>query len=270
MVFIICIIIFIFIALFIFYLFKKTETYKQLKNTINYPYYNLYTNIDHYRIGDLLKGYGKTPMIGNDKNLNLENGILKMHPNTLASKYLNIIRSNNNYKNNNYIDNLKILNNIISNKISDKKNICVVHLRIGDILDDKYYKNSLELINKKFFDNVPHDDLNYSKNLLPNWYIKSKKYYLDKINMLKKENIKNIIIIAASHINIGNYKNSSYFINLIKNLFENNNFNVELRLAKHPDKDIELVKNSKFFIAANGSYSDLLTEICKLNNNIVL
>ena len=263
----ICIIILILILLLVFCYFNNFDNFK---NNEKFTIYNLYTNIDHYRIGDLLKGYGKTPMIGNDKSLSLENGILKMHPNTLASKYLNIIRSNNNYKNNNYIDNLKILNNLLFKKISDQKNICVVHLRIGDILDDKHYKNSLELINKKFFDNVPHDDLNYSKDLLPNWYIKSKNYYLDKINMLKKENIKNIIIIAASHINIGNYKNSSYFINLIKNLFENNNFNVELRLAKHPDDDIILVSNSKYFIPANGSYSDLLKEICKLNNNIVL
>lgn len=262
----ICILILILISLLLICYFNNFDNFK---NNKKYPIYNLYTNIDHYRIGDLLKGYGKTPMIGNDKSLSLENGILKMHPNTFAAKYLNIIRSNNNYINNKYIDNLKILNNLISKK-SDIKNICIVHLRIGDILDDKHYKNSLELINKKFFDNVPHDDLNYTKNLLPNWYIKSKKYYLDKINMLKKEKIKNIIIIAASHINIGNYENSSYFINLIKNLFENNNFNVELRLAKHPDEDIELVKNSKFFISANGSYSDLLKEICKLNNNIVL
>lgn len=231
------------------------------KNNEKYPIYNLYTNIDHYRIGDLLKGYGNSPMIGNDKNLSLENGILKMHPNTFAEKYIKNKKMSN-------LSPIKLLNNIIPS--TSKNNICILHLRVGDILDDKHYNNSKDKLLKKFNDNIPADHENYSTKLLPNWYIKSKKYYIDKINKLKLNNINKVIIIAGSHINIGKYDLSSYFINLIKYLFEDNNFNVELRLAKHPDADIKLVKNSKYFISSNGSYSDLLKEICKLNNNIIL
>ena len=231
------------------------------KNNEKYPIYNLYTNIDHYRIGDLLKGYDNSPMVGNDKSLSLKNGILKMHPNTFAEKYIKNKEKSN-------LSPIKLLNTIIPS--TSKKNICILHLRVGDILDDKHYKNSKDKLLKKFNNNIPGDDENYSTKLLPNWYIKSKKYYLDKINKLKLHGINKVIIIAGSHINIGKYDLSSYYINLIKYLFEDHNFNVELRLANHPDEDIQLVKNSKFFISANGSYSDLLKEICKLNNNIIL
>ena len=168
--------------------------FKNNINVLNENNYNLYTNIDHYRIGDLVKGYGKTPMIGN-KKLNLEDGILKYHKNTLAEQYI--------LKNvNNLTHNYKLLNDLIKQKINKKENICIVHLRVGDILDDKYYNNSKEKLLNKFNNNIPADNLTYSKKLLPNWYIKSKKYYLEKINKLKKYKINSIIIIAASHINI--------------------------------------------------------------------
>ncbi len=107
--------------------------FKNNINVLNENNYNLYTNIDHYRIGDLVKGYGKTPMIGN-KKLNLEDGILKYHKNTLAEQYI--------LKNvNNLTHNYKLLNDLIKQKINKKENICIVHLRVGDILDDKYYNN---------------------------------------------------------------------------------------------------------------------------------
>ena len=223
--------------------------------------YDLYTNVDHYRIGDLLRGYGKSPMKGNDKSINLEDGILKFHPNTLAAKYILNNKSNE-------INNFKLLNSFIPTH--NYKNVCILHLRIGDILDDKHYNNNKELIMKKFYNNIPDDNSEYSEKLIPNWYLKSQDYYNNKIDILKKNNVKNIIIIAGSHINIGNYELSSYLINLIKNLFEKNNFNVTLRLAKHPDDDIILVANSKFFIPSNGGYSNLLTNISKSNNNNVL
>jgi len=236
--------------------------FKNNINVLNENNYNLYTNIDHYRIGDLVKGYGKTPMIGN-KKLNLEDGILKYHKNTLAEQYI--------LKNvNNLTHNYKLLNDLIKQKINKKENICIVHLRVGDILDDKYYNNSKEKLLNKFNNNIPDDNLTYSKNLLPNWYIKSKKYYLEKINKLKKYKINSIIIIAASHINIGNYELSSYFINLIKKMFEDYKFKVKLSLANHPDDDLILVANSKYFIPSNGGYSDLLKNISIINNNICL
>lgn len=228
----------------------------------NNKVYNLYTNVDHYRIGDLLKGYYNSPMKGNDKSLSLKDGILKLHSNTFAAKYI----QNNKL---NKVNNIELLNNLIS-KNNNFNNICIVHLRVGDILDDKHYNNSKELILKKFNENIPNDNLNYSSKLLPNWYLKSKNYYLNKINILKNNNINNIIIIAGSHINIGNYELSSYFINLIKNLFEKNNFKVKLRLASHPDDDLTIVANSPFFITSNGSYSDLLKNISILNKNKVL
>lgn len=256
----------LFVALMVLFLcFCKSET---MKNNNNNKIYNLYTNVDHYRIGDLLKGYGNSPMIGNDKTLSLRNGILKKHRNTLAYEF--IIQSNNN--NNNQEENYKLLNKIINEKIKNEKiknnlsDVCVVHLRVGDILDDPHYNNSKEKLMNKFNNNIPNDNEGYSPSLVPNWYIRSKEYYLKEIDELKKKNIKNVIIIAGSHINIGNYKMSSYYINLIKNLFEKNGFNVKLKLASHPDDDIILVSKCKYFISAQGSYSQLLSEIWKMNN----
>lgn len=264
----------VFIIFFICNCFYKSDTFNNKNNN-----YDLYTGVDHYRIGDLLKGYGNLPMIGNNVSLTLKDGILNKHPNTLAYEFIKR-NKNNNYNDYNQIidekklsDNYKLLNQIIIEKIKNEKinidnvkNTAVVHLRVGDILDDPNYKNSKDKLLHKFNKNIPDDEASYSTKLLPNWYIRSKDYYLKQISKLKQKNIKNIIIIAGSHINIGNYELSTFYINLVKKLFEDNGFNVKLRLANHPDDDIILVSQSKYFIPAQGSYSQLLSEVWNNNN----
>ena len=255
-------------------------------NLENTPYneknYELYTNEDHYRIGDILAGYYNNKYSSDQllsKYLSLKDGTLKYHKNTLASEY---IIQNTKEEQNNY----ELLNKIIQekNKILYKnidKNICVLHLRIGDILDLPHYKTTKQKLDMRFYYDIPNESTQNKKPNLFNKvstkintnytsYIKPKYYYINKIKLLKQYNIQNIIIIAGSHVDCGTYPLSTYFINLIYNLFKANNFNITLRLAKHPDEDIFLVSQAKYFIPSNGGYSKVLEKISQLNNNYII
>lgn len=241
--------------------------------------YNLYTNKDHYRIGDILKGYYNNKYSSNEplsKFVSLKDGTLKYHKNTLASEYL---IQNTKEINENYV----LLNKIINKKYKQSFNnqCCIVHLRVGDILDLPYYQTTKKKLDMRFYYDIPNEETkNHKPNLFNKWadqinwnnthYIKPKYYYINKIKLLKQHKIKNILIIAGSHIDCGNYPLSTYFINLIYNLFKANHFNVKLRLANHPDKDIFLVSRAQYFIPSSGGYSKLLENISKLNNKTVI
>jgi len=163
---------------------------------------------------------------------------------------------------------------ILKNRINENKishNTCVVHLRVGDILDLDYFAATFNKIQDKYYNNNPNDNDEWNFDE-PNYYyyLYSKSYYVDKIEKLKKLGINKIIIIAGSHVDCGNYKYSTFYINKIKRLFENNGFTVELRLGSHPDSDIMLVYNSNYFIGSKGGYSKILEEIVLENDNTVL
>ena len=217
----------------------------------NQEEYNLYTNVDHYRFGDVYHGYS----VGSGTSCIYKDHVERF-PNSIASEY--IIKSGKTPLNK------ELLINILKNRSKESENTtdtCIVHLRVGDVLDLAEYNNTFHKILDKYYND---------KTTTTNSYLYSKSYYLDKIKILKKLNIKNIIIISGSHVDCGNYKYSTFYINKIKKLFENNGFNIKLKLASHPDSDIMLVYNSKYFIGSKGGYSKVLEEIVLSNNNTVL
>ena len=194
---------------------------------------------------------------------------------------LNIVKRNNKKINNNEFQN-KIVDldeDLNENTNIEKDNNAIIHLRLGDILDDPFYGNNKFKIDRKLYENIPSDDEKYPKMIKmeynnkivsraenPNHYLKSISYYINVINKLKDHSVDNVIIIAGSHINCKNYKLSSYVFNVIRKLFEINDINVKISIGKHPDSDLFLVVNSEYFVPSNGGYSHLLTDIAKFNN----
>ena len=162
-------------------------------------------------------------------------------------------------------NNIESLNNIIKNHCkSDLQNNCVVHIRVGDVLE----KVRMQRIIDRWVKTNQNNEFPHFWN--PIQYIETKQYYLSKILKLKNLNVNKIIIIAGSHINLKSYKKSIYYIDLVKNLFQRNNIKVILQLGSHPDNDVCLVYNSKYFLPGKGGYSRLLKEIAEYNNKTII
>lgn len=212
------------------------------KNNIYNYFYDLYTNFKEYRLGDVYNGDA-----GKSNEKWLRNHHINNFPKSLASEYL---------KKTNDKNNIKIMSSIVKNRLNNiPKYDCVLHIRIGDILEDLDYNKIIQEWNNNKINNEKGNFFDKIK------YLRNKKYFNDKIIKLKNLNINKIYIIAGAHIKYNQYKNSSLYIDLIKNLFEDNKIKCILLLKNNPDYDILLSVNAKNFINTGGGFSKLIIEI---------
>lgn len=217
----------------------------------------LYNNLPYYRLGDMIKWKnqrGRKTLY--TSFLHHKEYHLKNFPNTIASEYMRRTDDESNYE---------ILNNIILNtKLKNsslyiQQNSCLVHLRVGDVIEDSEFTVSqlLEKPRKYFNGKTKHN------------YVKSRSYYLENIEKLKELGVKDVTIIAGSHIDI-NLTKSWKYITEIEKLFKNNDFNVMLYTGNHPDDDLILSSRVKYFVKSGGGYSIILSEINRLNGGTTL
>ena len=233
-------------------------------NRKNNNYFQLFTNLNEYRLGDIYNG-------NDGENMpKIEKYHIKNFNDSIASDYIRQSKTYNDIntllqiiKNRSNSSNSKSSSN--SSKSNSSSSICIVHLRVGDILEGV----SSNKLKKKYYNNEPKDSDKIPVNNNIN-YINSENYYKNKIKKLKNLGINNVIIIAGSHKKYNNYTNSTFYINEIKELFEKNGIKVELRLAKNPDDDILLVYKSKYFIPSKGGYSRLMEEIINKSGGIII
>jgi len=219
--------------------------------------YNLYTGVNSYRIGDLIRGM--THVKNYQSNLDLAADTLVQFPNSIASDYIRNIDTDSLHKKCNldenkelYLHKVAIIKKLMNNYNIPHNESAVVHLRVGDILDlpDENPPTKQQL--NEYVNSGVKKGSKYEK------YVKTLSYYNNLIRDLKQNNINKVTIIAGSHIECPNYYVSSYYINMIKNFFEKNGIHVTLRLGLHPDEDLKLACGSKKVYGSGGGYSELL------------
>ena len=165
--------------------------------------------------------------------------------------------------------NYEILNNIISDtdlknpSLYIPKNVCMIHLRIGDVIEKSEF-TVMQLLEQQRMYKFPEPEYSGGRE-----YVKPRSYYLEKIEKLKDLGVKNVVIIAGSHIDIDLTKSWEYIIQIEK-LFKNNGFNVFTYTGNHPDDDLILSSRVKYFIESGGGYSQILRIINRLNGGITL
>ena len=194
-----------------------------------------------YRLGDIYIFWNKNNYLGK---------IQKKYKNSIGDLYL----KNNKSKKRN----IHLLKKIIDNKIKKEnikipdKNCIILHLRLGDSIID--YKNNKFIYRKQYNGKYYATQIEKLNYLLP--YVKNKK----------------IIIIYGKHFKFDkkNNKLNELYLKKIKNFFKSNNIKFEEKLSGDPDTDFMYMCKSKFFVKSGGGYSDLISQIVKLNNNNVI
>lgn len=215
-------------------------------NNLKHPLVKQHSSID-YRIGD-----GFYALSGDS---DFRNKTFKEYPNTILTDYLSKTNQCRNYD---------TLLNIIKNKSFSlphncpfRDNYIIIHLRIGDIMDSL----SNDMFNKKAF----HDQDSFNNSLPKDHFFYNATKYIVPLdwypNLLHYFHNTNILIIAASHVNLGNYNNSNKYIQEVKNRLSKNGNTVFTMLGSHPDNDLLSIKNCKEFIRGSGNYSKLLSEL---------
>jgi hypothetical protein len=245
------------ILIIVFIILLSCNNCSGVEQLDNDEVYNLYTDADFYRIGDLVRGI--THVKNYNSNLDLVSDTLLKFPNSIASEYIRNIDPSSLHKISNlninkelYLYKISVIKDLLKRYNIPQSNGVVVHLRVGDILDHA----SQNPPSKKQLYNYINKNIKLGR--IYEKYVKRLSYYHNLIHELKKNNIKKVTIIAGSHVKCPNYKVSSYYINIIKKLFEENGLEVTLRAGLHPDEDLKLAVGSKKFYGSGGGYSELL------------
>lgn len=242
-----------------------------LQNINNTKSLDLFNNCSSYRLGD---GFyltdSKSHWKNNDNhkidkhNISL-NDILKKYKNSILSEY--ILESK--YKNTNWNILIKIVNKkFIRDKNINKNTHCLVHIRIGDVIDDLCRGDNFI---KKFYDNINNNDYRNKFDIVECKYIKPLKYFKDKIKKLVNVGITKVYLIAGAHIKLPSYKYSTYYINNVVEEIKKMGLQVEIKLGGNPDDDLLFSMNFNYFVPSRGQYCRLIEELNKkINQDFVI
>ena len=174
----------------------------------------------------------------------------KKYPYSIAKKYMDRTK-----KSNNYLVLVQIVNEYTPKIKCD--HCLIIHLRIGDVLDNSDYSVSEHLKRP-----TPHKK---NSNIV---YTKPLSYYIKSMQLAKIKKIKNIILIGGYHMN-SNHTKSEIYVDTIEKLFRNNNFICKKRINQDPDDDFVIMCNAKYFLPSGGGFSRLVTEMVRLKGGTV-
>ena len=218
--------------LFAMFVFSRLTTKEGIRRKKEYKY-SLYRPSKYvYRLGDMVSNLGQRVLHGG------KSYHLKHFPNSIASEYLMETSEDDDYK---------TLSSIILKRVEPKDippdNTCVIHLRIGDVIN--MAKESAKEIAAKSVFIGPESWSNYTPCI---------SQIRDGLQKLPK--VSKIVIVAGSHKDVKLRKSYKY-LSIIKRKLEKDGYEVDMRLGGDPDKDFIFMCMSPNFIASGGSYSKL-------------
>jgi hypothetical protein len=203
-----------------------------------------------YRLGDAVL-YKPFRDSGHQGNIG-ERCHLKNFPNSIASKYLRNTKLTEDYQ-----TLFNIVRGLSNFYILPKNDELIIHLRLGDVLNNSEYTVD-EFLEKPRFYHHP------KKN-----FVKALSYYENILNKIKNKNIKTIYLIGGYHVESNQTKSEEYVDKLI-NFFQKNNYKVIARINKKADDDFIFMSNASYFVSSGGNFSKLLSKMVEMNNKIVL
>jgi len=187
----------------------------------------------------------------------------KKYPNSIATKYMKMIKTLPKTKQNNNIELLKkIINEQKYQKYHNHNTNIVIHIRTGDVIDQQKYSVDEFLSKKRQYE---------TKKWKGNFYVKPLSYYkslLEKIDQLGLD--KNIILVTGFHKKDDHSKSLQY-IDKIQKFFEKNGYLVTTRINRDPDEDFVFISTSKYYIPSGGGFSLLLSSmVVSLGGMVIL
>ena len=200
----------------------------------------------NYRLGDFIKGYlFKEQKYTHDY-------MLKMYPNSLCSKYYNIVK---NYPKDKIWNNIEVISKLVDEleiKGPDK-NTLVIHLRLGDAFLD--YKNGNFIYRKSI-----NKTLTYGTPLEK----------IEKIILEKKTDFKKITIVYGIHNgHQHDIRISEKYLDELRSIFLKNNIKFNERHNENPDLDFCYMCKSTMFIPSGSGFSRIVSSVIKYRNNNV-
>ena len=198
---------------------------------------NLYAE---YRLGDMVRSETHRSK-SNGRQLHYEK-----YPDSLATQYMKLTNTNNNYSI------LKTLVTKYDSKIIPSPHELVIHLRVGEVLDSSKYTVDEHLKDYKKYHNPAQTNYVY-----PLSYYKEKLDKLEKLEQFK--HIKSVVLVCGGCFTFST--KSKEYISKIEAFLKDKGFKVSTRQNKNPDEDFVFMCRSNHFIKSGGGFSDLIEKI---------
>ena len=210
----------------------------------NYP--NIVYN--HYRLGDVVKDKSHRNCIEGRELY------YKLYPNSIATKYMKSTDEDKNYK---------LLTSIVKEykpTLKPNENELVIHIRVGDIIDDTPYSVN-QFLEKEIrwsgsLGGQPQDGGKEN-------YVKPLSYYERVVEEYKKTDIRKVVLVCGGCKGRFYVKSKEYIVR-IKDFFESNNYKVNVRFGETPDDDFVYMCRSKYFISGGGGFTTIVKDINSL------
>tara|TARA_B110000008_G_scaffold279437_1_gene326488 strand:+ start:783 stop:1475 length:693 start_codon:yes stop_codon:yes gene_type:complete len=148
--------------------------------------------------------------------------------------------------------NISLLKSIIDRRNHNKSflqnDTLVVHLRLGDVLDLPYYRDSHRKIAKL--------------------YVKPLVYYR-RFNI--PSNVRNAYIVTNESYRAYSYpQRSVYYLSNVTNILKQRGLHVRQYKGKSADEDLLFMARSIFFVKSGGGFSNLVSHMIHLYNHTVI
>ena len=182
----------------------------------------------YYRLSDMVKRKHFRDR-ENGRKLHYE-----LYPDSIASQYMRQTDKNHD---------IDVLINLIKKhrpNLRPEEGELVVHLRVGDVVNEAKYTVKELLEKERAFSNG-------------NFYVKPLSYY-ECHPKTKNGRIEKITLVAGG-CKAHDFTKSKEYIQAIKNFFEESGVSVQTRLGNNPDDDFVYMCRSRFFIRSGGGFS---------------
>ena len=151
----------------------------------------------------------------------------------------------------------------------------VVHMRLGDVIDN--HKRSVV----KFLagDGEPYIATNVAggsrwrggectpKRCVSEGYVKPQSFFETIISKLKTEHVdvRHVTLVSGSHKQTIRPEKSQEYLQVVRRLFEEAGFEVEVRWNADPDDDFKFLTEASHVVLTGGGFSAAVKEVAKLN-----
>lgn len=168
----------------------------------------------------------------------------------------------------------------VPNPGRDLDSSVVIHLRLGDVIDDHSRSVSAFLAGEaapKPTTEVPNrlgkfawyhgknQDRTQSEG-----YVKPLAFYRNLVPLFTRRGIKTVYLVSGSHLKTSAPEKSQQYIAALKRFFEEHGLRVLVRWNHPPDDDFILLSNAKYFVPGGGGFSAIATEVAVRNGGVVL
>jgi len=229
---------------------KKTSQRESDKSIVVIDNSTLTSDWKFYRLGDL---------VWNGKRSDMYN-----YPGSIAGEYLHLI--NLTYG----MDHRKYKRDVFCNIVRQRGNPqnspnssdFVVHLRLGDVLDNDIQPDEIEDVFHYGVSIIPLQIRNMinRQNSFGWWhYVKSKCYYSAVLAQLPPNTINRVVIVGSDihEIKKNTFNNSAMYRGLVQRFFEEEGYSVSHRPDALPDDDMIYMVHASTFVASGGGFSNL-------------